>query len=80
MTLLKQKKTVRLPDEIDDISELLQMDGWQKTRFELIKPKNKSITLRMSEDLLKEVKTKAKKLGLDYQKFIRLALESAVKK
>lgn len=85
MTTSKKKKFSSISEiedlgDYEDLSELFLLDGWQKTRFELIKPKNKSITLRMSEELLKEVKSKAKKLGLDYQKFIRLALENAVKK
>jgi predicted DNA binding CopG/RHH family protein len=62
-----------------DLSELLQSDSWQRVRFEL-QPKNKTITIRMSEELLEAVKEQAEKSGLDYQKFIRLTLEKVVAK
>jgi len=68
------------PDPLEgDLSELLKSSQWQRVRFEL-KPKNKTITLRLSEDLLNAVKKQADKEGLDYQKFIRLMLEQAVLK
>ena len=41
--------------------------------FEL-QPKNKTITLRVSEDLLKELKKIAQREDTDYQKLIRHAL------
>ena len=71
----------RMVEEIDpldrDLSDLLTKGDWQRVRFEL-RPKNKMITIRMSEELLKAVKDRAKKSGLDYQKFIRIALERLV--
>lgn len=71
----------RMVEEIDpldrDLSDLLAKGDWQRVRFEL-RPKNKTITIRMSEELLKAVKDRAKKSGLDYQKFIRIALERLV--
>ena len=79
MTALKKKNKIIIEDEMDDISDLLQLPGWKLTRFEQIKPKNKTVTLRISEELLKEVKSKAEKLGIDYQKFIRVVLEGAVR-
>lgn len=84
MTTTKNKK-VKVSEiedlgDYEDLSHLFEQDGWKLTRFELVKPKNKSITLRLSEELLKEIKSKAKKLGLDYQKFIRITLEGALRK
>ena len=80
MTILKKKKKIIIEDEMDDISDLLMQPGWQLTRFEQIKPKNKTVTLRISEELLGEVKAKAEKLGIDYQKVIRVVLEGAVRR
>ncbi|MCM0607235.1 MAG: hypothetical protein KA715_14190 [Xanthomonadaceae bacterium] len=57
-----------------DLSELLKSGDWKVVKFEL-RPKNKTITLRLSEDLLDAIKDKAEESGLDYQKWIRLSLE-----
>jgi predicted DNA binding CopG/RHH family protein len=62
-----------------DLSDMLENGHWEKVKFEL-RPKNKVITLRLSEDLLELVKLEAKKCGLDYQKFIRLSLERVLLK
>lgn len=67
-------------DPLDrDLSDLLSQEGWQRVRFEL-RPKNKTVTIRMSEELLDALKERAEKQGLDYQKFIRIALEHIVQK
>jgi len=77
------KKLSRSKPNVDpldqDMSKLLSSGGWQRVRFEL-RPKNKTVTIRMSEQLLNAVKEKAKESGLDYQKFIRIALEHIVQK
>lgn len=76
----KSKKRINKVDPlVRDLSELLQSDSWQRIRFELL-PKNKTITIRMSENLLDAVKVQAEKSGMDYQKFIRLMLEKVVAK
>lgn len=76
----KSKKRINKVDPlVRDLSELLQSDSWQRVRFELL-PKNKTITIRMSENLLDAVKEQAEKSGMDYQKFIRLMLEKVVAK
>ena len=46
-------------------------------RFE-IKRKDKSINLRLSEELHDAVRRRAVRAGLPYQRFIRLTLEKAV--
>jgi predicted DNA binding CopG/RHH family protein len=46
-------------------------------RFEF-KPKEKSLNLRISQDLLDAVRKNAKREGIPYQRFIRQALERAV--
>lgn len=76
---VSKKKTSELDPLAGDLSELLQSDSWQRVRFEL-QPKNKTVTIRMSEELLEAVKIQAEKSGLDYQKFIRLTLEKVVAK
>jgi predicted DNA binding CopG/RHH family protein len=54
-----------------DLSEM------RLVRFEL-KPKDKSINLRLPSPLLDAVRARARRAGIPYQRFIRLALERAV--
>ena len=69
------KKSIEHQDPLEgDLSDLLESGNWQRVRFEL-KPKNKTITIRLSKDLLDAVKRHAERVGLDYQKFIRIMLE-----
>ena len=56
---------------ISDFSQFKPM------RFEF-KPKEKSLNLRISEDLLDAVRENAKREGIPYQRYIRQALEWAV--
>jgi predicted DNA binding CopG/RHH family protein len=53
------------------------LSGAQLVRFEL-KRKDKSVNLRLPEDLLDAVRSRAQRAGIPYQRFIRLALERAV--
>ncbi|HEY0569412.1 MAG TPA: CopG family antitoxin [Xanthobacteraceae bacterium] len=46
-------------------------------RFEF-RPKQKSINLRVSEELLQAVRAHAKQQGIPYQRYIRQALERAL--
>ncbi len=62
-----------------DLSSLFEKKGWKKIQFE-IKPKNKTITLRLSEELLSAVKQRAEDDGIDYQKWIRMVLEQNLSK
>jgi predicted DNA binding CopG/RHH family protein len=59
-----------------DLSEY-DLSGAQLVRFEM-KPKDKSINLRLPEQLLAAVRTEAQRAGMPYQRFIRLMLERAV--
>ncbi len=59
-----------------DLSEY-DLSGATLVRFEL-KRKDKSINLRLPEDLLNAVRDRAAKEGIPYQRFIRMALERAV--
>ena len=62
-----------------DKADLSQYDfsGAQLVRFET-KPKDKSINLRLPEELYDAVRKRAARAGLPYQRFIRLALERAI--
>ena len=62
-----------------DKADLTQYDlsGAQLVRFE-IKRKDKSINLRLSEELYDALRERAARAGLPYQRFIRLALEQAI--
>lgn len=53
------------------------LSGGQMVRFEM-KPKDKSVNLRLPEQLLEAVRRRARDAGIPYQRFIRLALERAV--
>jgi predicted DNA binding CopG/RHH family protein len=62
-----------------DRADLSQYDlsGARLVRFE-IKRKDKSINLRLSEELFDAVRARAARAGLPYQRFIRLTLEQAL--
>jgi predicted DNA binding CopG/RHH family protein len=47
-------------------------------RFEL-RRKDKSVSLRLPEQLLNAVRVNAKRIGIPYQRFMRLAIEKAVR-
>jgi uncharacterized protein len=53
------------------------LSGAQTVRFEM-KRKDKSINLRLPEELYDAVRQRATHAGLPYQRFIRLALEHAI--
>jgi predicted DNA binding CopG/RHH family protein len=59
-----------------DLSEY-DLSGGQVMRFEM-KRKDKTVNLRMPEQLLEAVRERAASAGIPYQRFIRLALERAV--
>ncbi|MBW0004623.1 MAG: BrnA antitoxin family protein [Hyphomicrobiales bacterium] len=59
-----------------DLSEY-DLSGGRLMRFEL-RPKDKSVSLRLPEKLLTAVRSRARRAGIPYQRFIRMALEQAV--
>lgn len=59
-----------------DLSDL-DFSQFKPMHFE-IKPKQKTVNLRISEELLETVRARAKREGVPYQRFIRHALERAV--
>lgn len=62
-----------------DLSDFLSPENFALTSFEFA-PKNKSITLRVSNELLDAVQSAAKQRGINYQKLIREAIEQFLKK
>jgi predicted DNA binding CopG/RHH family protein len=56
-----------------DLSEMVPV------RFEM-KRKDKTVNLRLPEQLLEAVKTRAQRAGMPYQRYIRLALERALQR
>lgn len=61
-----------------DLSDYLDPDNFTLTSFEFA-PKDKSITIRVSKPLLEAVKAVSKRKGVSYQKYVRQALERALK-
>lgn len=53
------------------------LSGLRMMRYEL-KLKNRAVSVRLPDELLKAVRSRAKKAGVPYQRFIRIALERAV--
>ncbi|QHV01658.1 BrnA antitoxin family protein [Synechocystis sp. CACIAM 05] len=60
-----------------DLTDYLVPENFTKTTFEFA-PKDKSITLRLSLELLTAVKNAARAQGMNYQKYIREVLEQSV--
>jgi predicted DNA binding CopG/RHH family protein len=77
----------KLPNLTDDKTaetfigeaDLTQYDlsNLKPVRFEF-QPKERSITMRLSEPLLEAIKEEADRSGIPYQRFIRKTLENAV--
>jgi predicted DNA binding CopG/RHH family protein len=72
-------KTDRAAAAFVDKADLTRYDlsGARLMRFE-IKPKDKSINLRLSGDLYDAVRKQAAREGVPYQRFIRVTLEQAI--
>jgi predicted DNA binding CopG/RHH family protein len=62
-----------------DLSDYLHAENFAPFVFEY-QPKQKSINLRISEQLLSAVRADARRHGVPYQRYIRQALETAVRK
>ena len=62
--------------ETADLSEY-DFSDMVPVRFEL-KRKDATVSLRLPESLLREVRTRADQAGIPYQRFMRLAIERAL--
>jgi len=72
-------KTDKEAEDFVATADLAEYDlsGGQVMRFEM-KRKDKSVNLRLPEELLEAVRRRAQDAGIPYQQFIRMALERAV--
>jgi len=72
-------KTDEEAEKFVDTADLTKFDlsGARLIRFEF-KPKNKTISLRLPEELLQAIQGRAKREGIPYQRLIRQALEREV--
>jgi predicted DNA binding CopG/RHH family protein len=61
-----------------DLSDY-DLSGGQVVRFEM-RPKDKAVSLGLPEKLLEAVRGEAKRAGVPYQRFIRMAIETALHK
>ena len=61
-----------------DLSEYISAENLEPFPFEY-KPKQKSVNLRISDELLKAVRAAARRRGIPYQRYIRQALEIALR-
>ncbi|MFQ5626127.1 MAG: CopG family antitoxin [Methyloligellaceae bacterium] len=77
---LPRFKTDEEAERFVDKSDLSEYDlsGGKVTRFEFEK-KTAQVNMRMPEGLVKAVKAKAAKRGIPYQRFIREAIEKALR-
>jgi predicted DNA binding CopG/RHH family protein len=62
--------------EKEDLSEY-DFSDMVPMRFEL-RRKDKSVSLRLPKKLLDSVRTNAERIGIPYQRFIRMAIEKAI--
>lgn len=62
-----------------DLTDYLNLKNFTPVTFELL-PKTRQVNLRFSEPLLNVVRKRAAQEGISYQKFIRRAVEGALKK
>ncbi len=60
-----------------DLSKYISARNLEPFPFEYM-PKQKSVNLRISDELLKAVRAAARRRGIPYQRYIRQALERAV--
>jgi predicted DNA binding CopG/RHH family protein len=62
-----------------DLSEYIGAGNLQPYPYEY-RPKQKSVNLRISEELLHAVRVAARRRGIPYQRYIRQALELAIQR
>ena len=60
-----------------DLTDYIDPKKAQRVTFEFL-PKTEKVNLRFPAELLSEVRKKANKEGMSYQKYIRLAVEESL--
>jgi predicted DNA binding CopG/RHH family protein len=76
--------TFKTDKEAEDFVEKADLTDYdlsegQVVRFEM-RPKDKALSLRLPEQLLDAVRGAARRQGVPYQRFIRMAIETALVK
>ena len=71
----KQIRDLRLDR---DLSDYISAENFAPFQFEF-RPKQKSVNLRISEELLNAVRAVAHRRGIPYQRYIRQTLEAALR-
>jgi len=61
-----------------DLSDYISAENFAPFQFEF-KPKQKSVNLRISEELLNAVRAAAHRRGIPYQRYIRQTLEASLR-
>jgi len=61
-----------------DLSDYISAENFAPFQFEF-RPKQKSVNLRISEELLNAVRAVAQRRGIPYQRYIRQTLEAALR-
>jgi predicted DNA binding CopG/RHH family protein len=61
-----------------DLSDYISAENFAPFQFEY-QPKRKSVNLRLSRELLSAVRADARRRGIPYQRYIRRALEAALR-
>jgi predicted DNA binding CopG/RHH family protein len=61
-----------------DLSDYISAENFAPFQFEY-QPKRKSVNLRLSRELLSAVRADARRRGIPYQRYIRQALEAALR-
>jgi predicted DNA binding CopG/RHH family protein len=61
-----------------DLSEYISAENFAPFQFEF-RPKQKSVNLRISEELLNAVRAVAHRRGIPYQRYIRQTLEASLR-
>lgn len=79
---MKKIPVFKTDEEVEDFvatADLTEYDlsGFKLTKFEF-QHKDTAISLRLPDDLLKAVRSKAKSEGIPYQRLIRQAIEKEV--
>ena len=61
-----------------DLSDYISAENFASFQFEF-RPKQKSVNLRISEELLNAVRAVAHRRGIPYQRYIRQTLEASLR-
>ncbi len=80
--MVKRVPRLRTDEEAEafldqDLSDYIRPEHMVPLRYE-VRPKGRSVNLRLSEELLDALKARAREEGIPYQRFIRMTLEQAL--